>query len=142
MHPLCAGIYCTETSSNREMPSTYVFLKKIIEDLNNLMTYPLVCNGRDYCIKKYPVFVCDASARASLKVIKGHTVYYSCERCDIRGEYHDGSVCMLDTNEKRRSDSDFDLQICKEHHKGFSALHDCGVPKVTNFLLEHMHLDV
>ena len=28
MRPLCAGIYCTEISSNREMPSTYEFLKR------------------------------------------------------------------------------------------------------------------
>ena len=65
------------------------------------MTYPLVCNGREYCMKEYPIFVRDFPARASLKVIKGHTgYYYSSERCDIRGEYHDGSVCMLGTNGK------------------------------------------
>ena len=57
-------------------------------------------------------------------------------RCDIRGEYHDGSVCMLGTNGKRRSDSDFDLQICKEHHKGFSALQGFGVSMGTNFFIE------
>ena len=61
-------------------------------------------------------------------------------RCDIRGECHDGSVCMLGTNGKRRSDSNFDLQICKEHHKGFSALHDFDVSMGTNFLLKHTHL--
>ena len=52
-------------------------------------------------------------------------------RCDIRGEYHNGSVCMLGTNGKCRSDSDFDLEICEEHHKGFSALQGFGVPVVT-----------
>ena len=63
MHPLCAGIYCTEPSSNREMLLTYVFLKKCLEDQNNHMTYPVVCNGREYCMKEYPIFVCDATAR-------------------------------------------------------------------------------
>ena len=140
MRPLCVGIYCTEISFNREMPSTYEFLKRFLDDVKYLLTHPLVCDGCTYHLKDYPIFVCDAPARSSLKAIKAHTGYYSCERCDIKGEYHDARVCMLGTHGKRRSDSDFSLQVCKDHHKGFSALHDFGVPMVKNFVLDYMHL--
>ena len=61
-------------------------------------------------------------------------------RCEIQGEYHDGSVCILGTNGKRRTDIDFKLQVCKEHHKGFSAPRDFDVPMVKNFVLDYMHL--
>ena len=84
------------------------------------MTNPLVCGDSEYFTKGYPIFVCGAPAWASLKAIKGHTEYYSCERCEIR-EYHDGSVCILGMNGKCRTDKDFALQVCNEHHKGFSA---------------------
>ena len=93
-----------------------------------------------YNTKDYPIFVCDAPARSSLKAVKSHTGYYSCERCFLKEEFHDACICMLGTNEKRRSDSDFLLQTCKDHHKDISALNDFGVPMVRNFVLDYMHL--
>ena len=140
MRPLCAGIYCTEISSNREMPSTYEFLKRFLEGVKYLLTHHLVCGSCMYNMKDYPIFVCDAPAWSSLKAVKSHTGYYSCERCDLKGEFHDACICMLGTNGKRRSDSDFSLQMCKHHHKGFSTLDDFGVPMVRNFVLDYMHL--
>jgi len=140
MRPICVGIYCTEKSLNREMPSTFVYLQKFLEDVKSLMTNPLSSEDCQYVMKDYPIFVCDAPARASLKAIKSHTGYQSCERCDIHGEYHDNRVCMLRTDGKRRSEFDFSHQLCKEHHKGVSALTDFGVPMVRNFVLDYMHL--
>ena len=100
----------------------------------------MVCGGCMYNMKDYPIFTCDAPARSSLKAVKSHTGYYSCERCVLKEEFHDACICMFGTNEKRRSDSDFLLQMWKDHHKGISALDDFGVPMVKKFVLDYMHL--
>ena len=36
MQPICAGIYCSEKLTNREMPPSDVFLEKFLDDLSVL----------------------------------------------------------------------------------------------------------
>ncbi|CAK8697393.1 unnamed protein product [Clavelina lepadiformis] len=140
MRPLCAGIYCSEQSPNREMPSADVFLKALMDDLRFLENTPATTKGLSYHLANRGIFVCDAPARSSLKAIKSHTGYNSCERCTVHGKYIEGRVCFVNTNCIRRSDVDFVLQSDPEHHKGHSALTDFGVGMVSHFVLDYMHL--
>ena len=39
---------------------------------------------------KIKALVCDAPARQFVKCIKGHSGYYSCERCEIQGNWEQG----------------------------------------------------
>ena len=93
--PLCAGMYCTGLSVNGEMPSTHIYLKTFLQNIEYLIKNSLVCQGNHYHMQGYPIFVCDAPARSSLKAINAHTGYSSCERCVVHGEYHLNRVCLF-----------------------------------------------
>lgn len=63
------------------------YFDDVLSELKNLMQ-----NGLYRIEKWYRVSIfacaCDAPARAFLKCIKGHTAYYSCERCIIKGTWN------------------------------------------------------
>jgi len=50
-------------------------------------------------------FKCDAPARQFLKAIKGHTGYFSCERCTVEGSYISSRVVFEDLNATLREDN-------------------------------------
>ena len=137
--PICVGIYCTNKNMNREMPPPNLFLADFLNDLAYLNEQGIEVHGAKFVIEHFGTYICDAPARSSLKLIKSHSGYNSCERCDIKGEYHDGKVCFLGKG-NRRTDDSFKNQIDKMHHKGSSILADMNVNMVSNFVLDHMHL--
>ena len=44
MRPLCAGVYFKK-SKNRKMPSPEILMKQFLDDINDLQTYDINCNG-------------------------------------------------------------------------------------------------
>jgi len=90
---------------------------------------------------KVNAFICDAPARAFLKCTKGHNAYYSCERCIIKGVWH-GRV-VFDINENLpplRTEEDFRNLAYSDHQIKKSPLLDIGLPCITSFPLDYMHL--
>ncbi|XP_052709493.1 uncharacterized protein LOC128184164 isoform X2 [Crassostrea angulata] len=85
-------------------------------------------------------FVCDAPARAFLKYIKGHTAYYSCERCIIKGTCNGRVVFNSDTVASPRTNERFQNLEYDIHQTKRSPLIDIGFPCVTSFSLDYMHL--
>lgn len=82
-------------------PPLEEYLRPFVNEILTLLENGLTCpkNGKQYSIEVY-MFVADAPARAYLKCIKGHSGYFSCERCTVEGEYihnHD-HVCLVQTN--------------------------------------------
>lgn len=140
MRPLCAGIYSSGKSFNQEMPPTHIYLKKFLKDVEYVMNNPLICQSNEYRMKCFPIFVCDAPARSSLKAIKSHTGYDSCERCMVHWKDHKNRVCLLSCSKKRKTEADFSRRTHKKHHKGISALEKFGVPMVSHFVLDSMHM--
>nr|CAB3260130.1 transposase domain-containing protein [Phallusia mammillata] len=142
MRPICAGIYCTEKSKNREMPVSEVFLLDLLNDLKDLRSNNIF-QGH-LCLKfcGNGIFVCDAPARSCLKQIKSHSGYNSCERCQVKGFYDHLSkhACFEPVVRQKRSDENFVVKSHPEHHKGTSALTEFGVNMVTGFVLDYMHL--
>ena len=67
MRPLCAGVYCTEQSKQREMPHPAIFLKRFLEDIQSLLDRPLEDGNVTFVLQNKGIYVCDAPARASLK---------------------------------------------------------------------------
>ena len=39
MQPICAGVYCSKKSTNREMPPSDVFLQELLDDLSLSLNY-------------------------------------------------------------------------------------------------------
>ena len=67
------------------------FLQEFIEEYNELRQQGLHHGANHYNVKLL-CWVCDAPARCFLKHIKGHTGYYSCERCKAKGNYGNHKV--------------------------------------------------
>ena len=70
------------------------FLTDFLTELNELVENGLIYNENTFNIRTN-AFICDAPARAFLKNIKGHTGYYACERCTIKGYWKDNRVGSL-----------------------------------------------
>ena len=80
------------------MPPPELLLKQFLDDISNLQSNCIDCNGFKYILAKDGLmFCCDAPARSSLKKFVSHCGYGSCERCIVTGVYDTGSrhICLL-----------------------------------------------
>ena len=86
-------------------------------------------------------FICDAPARAFLKNITYHTGYLSCEKCEEGGECLDKVVYNSKDTFPRRTDEKFSQMAYKgKHQNGETPLIRAGIPCVSSFVLDYMHL--
>ena len=78
--PFCGK---SKPDSIEEYPSDFLHeYKQIIEN-------DFAWDDKTYSVK-IKALVCDAPARQFVKCIKGHSGYYSCERCEIKGNWEQG----------------------------------------------------
>lgn len=116
------------------------FLQPFVDELLSLLENRLVTEtGEVFEVEVY-LFICDAPARAYVKCIKGHSGYFSCERCTTEGEYLSDHVCLVETNASLRTDSSFRSKEQIEHHKGTSPLEQLPINMVHVFSLDYLHL--
>lgn len=129
------------------------FLKMFVAEVNVLIHEGIDIESVHY-ESNIKAFVCDTPARAFVKRCKGHTGFYSCERCDIKGETVVVSDflgtrrkivkkrCFLSVGEERTHDS-FLNQTQPLHHvtEELSPLLDIdGFDIIKNVILDSMHL--
>ena len=116
------------------------YLQDFIEEVNKLNDTGITHEGRNY---KFVVkcFCCDAPARCYLKCIIGHTAYFACERCTMKGSW-DGRVVFDADNDAAvlRTDELFLSCSYETHQKQPSPLLLCGVSCVKQFSLDYMHM--
>lgn len=120
------------------------YLQDFINEINVLIN-----NGLTYRKETYEIIlkaiVCDAPARAFLKCIKGHTGFYSCERCHQKGNYINHRLvfpilCDPESVELR-TDTNFRSQTLQEHHTGMSPMVRIDKFDIIQGLpLDYMHL--
>ncbi|XP_043467386.1 uncharacterized protein LOC122501738 [Leptopilina heterotoma] len=117
--PFCVGIYLGKSKPNIED-----YLDESIQESNDLYLRKINIDGRDFRVK-IKCFVADTSARADLKCTKGHTGFYACERCPVKGKRirsknknsKKGSKVIYPLSKKpERSDASFRMQLQSEHH--------------------------
>ena len=107
--------------------SVELFLSRFVGELNSLLSNGIEIKGTHFKIS-IMCFVCDRPARSFIKCIKGHTGYYACERCMVKGyRLQNRTIFPLDGSMKRTDDS-FRTQINKEHHLGISPLTEINPP--------------
>jgi hypothetical protein len=86
--------------------------------------------------------ICDAPAKSFVLCTKGHTGFYSCTKCIIKGEYRNGRICF--PNGKLyplRTDKLFAMQAYKDFQIGYSILNNIpGFLPITQTPLDYMHL--
>lgn len=124
---------------NRKPDPVEEYMDDLLSELKDLMQNGLYVIEKWYRVSIF-AFVCDAPARAFLKCIKGHTAYYSCERCIIKGTCNGRVVFNSDTVASPRTNERFQNLEYDIHQTKRSPLIDIGFPCVTSFSLDYMHL--
>ena len=88
---------------------------------------------------KIKVLVCDGPARQFVECMKGPSGWYSCECCEIKGNWEQG-MYFAETNSAIREDSKFSSFEYEHHQIQRSPLNDYDISCVKQFPLEYMHL--
>ena len=129
------------------------YLEDLVSELNILITIGINIKNRHYNFKCI-AFCCDTPARAYIKLCKGHTGFFCCERCTVEGKSVIVSRSRVqkkitkkrvfdDINSEERSMESFKLQKQPPHHVGNETsplleIKDFDIVK--NVLLDSMHL--
>ena len=145
-HTSVPFVVCLYSGQNKPSP-----VKDYLSDFMNEIT-ELQRTGIDIGNKHYEVtihsFICDAPARQMLKSTKGHTGYYSCERCQIKGySSHHCTVFDTDQRENVRTDDEFNRGVYNVTTPEGISGHQLNVSPligfvscVSQFVLDYMHL--
>ena len=125
---------------NHKPSSAQEFLEDFLQEYASIKE-----SGIAVCGKRMSVsiehFSCDVPARAFLKCSKGHSGYFSCERCDVRGAVVEGRMTFATVDNTKRTDAGFHaMQYDGTHQLGRSPLLDIDFPCVSGFSLDYMHL--
>lgn len=115
------------------------YLEDFLTEYRRLKENGIVFQDQRYNVH-LEALVCDAPARAYLKCIKGHNSYESCERCLVRGVHRDHRMIFSDQDCAPRTDEAFARVEYSNHQTSASPLIDAGVPCVTAFVLDYMHM--
>lgn len=120
-------------------PSLPIFLKDFCPDLDDLLDNGIHVDGKLYNVE-VKAFVCDAPGRAYVKGVKGHGAFAGCERCTVVGKKYRDRTVFLNSDADLRTDESFYTLDHAEHHKEVSPLSEIGIPMVSGFPLDYMHL--
>ena len=142
MSPFIVGLYYGPNKPD----SMDDFLDKFLEE------YAMVRElGLSHANKRYNVdlmcWICDAPARSMLKCIKGHSGYYACERCNIKGERVEGKIVYpSNVAVHPRTDAGFAAKeyctINGDNHQRAAEqtpLINAGINCVSDFVIDAMH---
>lgn len=112
-----------------------------VEELNMLID-----EGFQYCdsyfLIKIGTFICDAPARAMIMRIKGHSGYFCCHKCRIRGERSMNKIIFKTFSNNIRTDADFRSKSYPEHHSKLenTVLELLPIDMVKQFPMDYMHV--
>ncbi|KAM7300543.1 uncharacterized protein ISCGN_016155 [Ixodes scapularis] len=109
--PFIVGLFYGQSKP----PDANDFLHDFVQELSELLQEGVCINGTKIALR-VGAFICDAPAKSFILCIKGHTGYYSCTKCTVRGTYINGRVCFPDLTASLRTDADFRSMSQEEHH--------------------------
>lgn len=119
------------------------FLQKFVDDAINIID-----NGFEYNNKNFQVnisaLICDCPAKSFVLSTKGHTGYYSCSKCTIKGKHIFNKMCFpMECNENTvlRTDLNFKQYMYEDYQTRRTVFND--IPNfgcVTNVPLDYLHL--
>jgi len=131
------GIYY----GNEKPADANVFLKVFTDEAIILTTHGITINDHTYPFKSN-AFICDVPAKSFITFTKGHSGYYSCSKCTVKGEYiHNRIYYPYLNNFLLRTNNDFRLKLQRDHHTGTSILESIPtIDMVEDFPSDPMHL--
>lgn len=113
------------------------YLSALIEEFNGLKIDGLIYMEQMFTVVLTSV-ICDSPARAFIKNVKQYSGYHGCGKCIQNGVWA-GKMTFPEVDDQLRSDSDFEIMLDEDHHKGPSPLVGI-VGMVTQFPFDYMHL--
>ncbi|XP_032688780.1 uncharacterized protein LOC116852462 isoform X1 [Odontomachus brunneus] len=115
------------------------FLEEFVQEMEELFINGFEFNGYVYNVSIHN-FICDAPARSFLKCTIGHNGLFSCEKCEVEGEWYHNRMIYL-KNGQKRTDKSFIDRRNPEYHLGLSPLEErLNIGMVSQFRLEYLHL--
>lgn len=127
---------------NKKPKNVNNFLHDFVSEAVELYTNGIFINNFLYQFKiKY--FVCDAPAKSYILQCRGHTGYFSCTKCTVRGIYKNRRICFPEINASKRIDKDFRylLHTDDSYHLSYTILEKIpDLDFVNDFVLDYMHL--
>lgn len=140
--PFVIGIY----EGKKKPDDINSFLEFLLKDIEELEQDPICIRDQTVQIRSF-VFSCDFPARSFLLCIKGHTGYFSCSKCETKGEgfkahkVKKSRPVFPETDAILRTDQSFRDRDQPEHHAGTSPLEQLtNFDMVTSVPLDPMHL--
>lgn len=115
------------------------FLQEFIDESITLYETGIEVNGRK---RKFVIenFICDAPAKSFVANTKGHSGYFSCNKCIIKGNRMLGRTVFLSEDVQLRNDADFRAGVYTDHHVCKSELERIPINMITSFPHDYMHL--
>ena len=132
--PSVVALFCGKSKPD----SIEEYLSDFLVEYKQITENGFAWDDKIYFVK-IKALVCDAPARQFVKCIKGHSGYYSCERCEIQGNWEQG-MYFVETDSTIREDSKFSSFEYEDHQIQRSPLIDYGISCVKQFPLDYMHL--
>ncbi|KYN29084.1 hypothetical protein ALC57_01490 [Trachymyrmex cornetzi] len=136
--PFMIACFCGEGKPTNLEKYLELFNEEIISLRKNGFQY----NGKIYYVE-IECFAADAPARAMLKMIKGHTSMYGCERCTIKKvKKQIFFPAKINKSVTLRTKYDFLDENTNDnnHLKGKSPLLALNIDPVKQFILDPMHM--
>lgn len=129
------GLYYGKTKPS----SLEEYMDDFLQELDALKKEGITFGSKTYKVELH-CFSCDAPSRCFLKAIIGHTGYFSCERCQMKGSwkgrvvFNSGDIATLRTEE---AFANYDYEA---HQKRQTPLICHGVSCINGFALDYMHM--
>lgn len=134
---LCATPFVIGLFYGYSKPTDCRYLEPFIADCKVLEQAGICVKNVKYSFRVSRILA-DAPARSFLKGIKGHTSYYSCERCTVKGEWC-GRVALPSTTGFARTDETFKNELHKNHHTSESVFSVLNIGMVSQVPLDCLH---
>ena len=99
--PGVVALFCSKWKPD----SIEEYLSGFLHEYKQITENGFAWNDKIYSVK-IKALVCDAPARQFVKCIKGHNGHYSCERCEIKGNWEQG-MYFVETDSTIREDTKF-----------------------------------
>jgi hypothetical protein len=115
------------------------YLEDFLAELDKIQVDGITHGSKRYAFK-ICCFSCDAPARCFLKCIIGHTGYFACERCMMKGSWEGRVVYNLGEASELRTDDKFANCEYEHHQKCVSPLIGHNISCVQGFSLDYMHM--
>ncbi|XP_053663436.1 uncharacterized protein LOC128712570 [Anopheles marshallii] len=98
-------------------------LRPVVDELNGLIRDGNLLRGKHITVK-IRVIAAYTPARAFLKGVSGHTGYWSCQKCTVKGEYYQQRRTMVFPfgHEPKRTDAGFRINEPPGHRKNATPL--------------------